>query len=80
MAYPRGITSPTVRGSQGTHAAGSHLCEGQLEEKEEAAVGHSNLETQQKLGCNMWQSLPWCKQEQITCFPAMFLSEGLSKM
>lgn len=64
-----------VQGSQGRHAAGSHLCEGQLEEKEEATVRHSNLKTQQKVGCNMWQSLLPHEQEQTARFPAVSLSE-----
>lgn len=52
IAYPRGI--PMVHSSQGRHPARFQWCEGQLEEKEEVAVGHSNLKTQWKLGCNTW--------------------------
>lgn len=76
VAYPRGTTSSMVQGSQGEHAPRSHLCEGQVEEKEEATVRHSNLKTQQKTGCNMWPSLPLHEQEQTAHFPAVSLSQG----
>ena len=80
VAYPRGITSPMAQGSQGRCAAGSHLCEGHLEEKEEATVRHHNLKTQQKMGCNLWQSLLRHEQEPTGHFPAMSLSEGLAQV
>lgn len=44
IAYPRGI--PMVQSGQGRYPARFQLCEGQLEGKEEVAVGHSNLKTQ----------------------------------
>lgn len=62
--YPEAMTSPMVRGSGGRCAARPHLCEGLLEEKEEAAVGQSNLKTPQKPGCDV--------TKQTARFPALF--------
>lgn len=69
IASPRGI--PMVQSCQGRHPARFQLCEDQLEEEEEIAVGHSNVKT---------HGTVCCEQEQTIGFFAMSLSEQLTKV